>query len=146
MKATVRRSPVAIIETKPKQDAPASAREHVQWKSSACCHLSLLGCGRFLIASSIIRTGAHRGTEVRPFIFDQVHRCAPYVLDQRSAPSRCGFSLPQRAPRKSAVRRGAVPSGIAARSGNREDGGSSRRADYRDGDLAKTNTPRSCTR
>lgn len=48
MKATVRRSPVAIIETKPKQDAPASAREHVQWKSSACCHLSSLGCGRFL--------------------------------------------------------------------------------------------------
>uniref|UniRef100_A0A6B0UN91 Putative secreted protein n=1 Tax=Ixodes ricinus TaxID=34613 RepID=A0A6B0UN91_IXORI len=108
--------------------------------------LSFIVSSSTVIASSIIRTGAHRGTEVRPSIFDQVHRCAPDVLDQRSAPSWCVFSLPQRAPRKSTVRRGAVPSGIAARSGNREDGGSSRRADYLDGDLAKTNTPRSCTR
>ncbi|KAG0429102.1 hypothetical protein HPB47_023966 [Ixodes persulcatus] len=38
---------------------------------------------------SIIRTGAHRCTEVRPVVFDQVHRCAPDALDRRGAPSRC---------------------------------------------------------
>ncbi|KAG0431551.1 hypothetical protein HPB47_021696 [Ixodes persulcatus] len=44
--------------------------------------------------SWIIRTSAHQGSEVHPIVFDQVHRCASDVLDQRSAPSRCGFSLP----------------------------------------------------
>ncbi|KAG0426137.1 hypothetical protein HPB47_026741, partial [Ixodes persulcatus] len=37
-------------------------------------------------ASLIIRTGAYRGTEVRPFVFDQVHRCTPYILGDGAHP------------------------------------------------------------
>lgn len=87
------------------------------WERTATCSAKLIAC-------SIIRTGVHRGIEVHPIVLDKVL---------------------QRAPRRLTVCRGAVPSSIAARSGNRGDGMNSRRAVYRDGDLPKTNTPLSGT-